>query len=74
MVTKKSASQGKATKRPEKKTAANPSAAKSTVSAARKGPRSAADPAARKMDGTQKLAARLARHRNWDRATDPPLL
>ena len=57
MVTKKSAKQGKPAKRPGKNTAANPSAAKSTVSAARKGPAPAAGPAVRKMKGTETLAA-----------------
>jgi catalase len=40
-----------------KTTKANPAVAKSTVSGPRKGPRSTVDSAARKMEGTQKLAA-----------------
>src|SRR5687767_5614392 len=59
MATKRPAARGKASpaKKPAKKTDANPAAAKSTVSGPPKGARSIGDPAASKMEGTQKLAA-----------------
>jgi catalase len=59
MATKRSTARDKAPaeKRPSKKAAANSAAAKSTVAGPRKGARSAADPSARKLEGTQQLAA-----------------
>ena len=64
MATKKSAPRGKASPPDQGKPAANPSAAKSTVSGPRKGPGRAGDAAARKMEGTQKLAASFPANSN----------
>ena len=64
MVTKKSTPRDSAKKSPGRKMAANTSATKSTVSGPRKGPRSTTDPAVRKIEGTQKLAASFPTNSN----------